>query len=83
MPMGAIICADFWLFPKLGLKRNFAKSTGAMFYWPAGITWAVTLVLSFLIRLEIFFKGLPGWFIAVVLYTLLSAVYQKSLREKV
>ena len=83
MPMGAIICADFWLFPKLGLKRNFAKLTGAMFYWPAGITWAVTLVLSFLIRLEIFFKGLPGWFIAVVLYTLLSAVYQKSLREKV
>ena len=82
MPMGAIIFTDFWLFPKLGLKRNFATLTGTMFNWPAGITWAVTLALSFLIQLEIFFKGLPGWFIAVVLYTLLSAVYQKSLQEK-
>lgn len=82
MPMGAIIFTDFWLFPRLGLKRNFATLTGAMFNWPAGITWVVTLALSFLIQLEIFFKGLPGWFIAVVLYTLLSVVYQKSLQEK-
>ena len=82
MPMGAIIFTDFWIFPRLGLKRNFATLTGAKFNWPAGITWVVTLALSFLIQLEIFFKGLPGWFIAVVLYTLLSAVYQKSLQEK-
>ena len=77
MPMGAIIFVDFRLLPKLGLKSNFAELTGSPFYPAAGITWGVTLAVCLLIPLEIFFKGLPGWFIAVLLYLLLSFVEQK------
>ena len=77
MPMGAVIFADFWLLPKFGLKRNFAELSGSMFNWSAGIAWAVTLAVSLWLPIEIFFKGFPGWFIAIVLYVVLSMIEQK------
>ncbi len=78
MPMGAVIFADFWLLPRLGLKRNFAERTGSPFYLAAGIAWAATLAAAGPLPLKIFFKGLPGWFIAVILYLVLSLIAQKT-----
>jgi len=78
MPMGAIIFVDFWLMPKLGLKQNFAEVSGSHFIWAAGLAWAVALVVSLVLPLEIFFKGLPGWFIAVAVYVLISFFEQKK-----
>jgi cytosine permease len=78
MPMGAVIFADYWIIPKLGLKRNYAELTGLLFSWPAAVAWGVSLLVVFLLPVEIFFKGLPGWFIAVILYTLLSLAVQKK-----
>jgi purine-cytosine permease-like protein len=83
MPMGAIIFADFWILPKLGLKRNFAEFSGAKINWSAGISWLVTLVIAFLLPLEIFFKGLPGFFIALILYILLSSVEQRKKLKRI
>ena len=72
MPMGAVIFADFWLCPRLGLDQDFAERTGRLFSWPAGLTWLLTLGLCLGLNrwmdLEIFFLGLPGWFIATILY---------------
>jgi hypothetical protein len=69
MPMGAVIFADFWIIPKLGLSRNFAESTGPAVGWiPAGAAWAASLGVAFALPVEIFFKGLPGWFVAVTTY---------------
>jgi len=78
MPMGAVIFADYWIFPRLGLRRYYAEVTGSMFNWPAGVAWIVTLVVALFLPMEIFFKGLPGWFIAIFLYVLLSYVLQKK-----
>ena len=83
MPMGAIIFADFWILPRLGLRRNFAEATGSKINWSAAISWLVTLVVAFLLPLEIFFKGLPGFFIALVLYVLLSYVEQRMKQNKI
>ncbi|MEA1996247.1 MAG: hypothetical protein U9N45_01345 [Gemmatimonadota bacterium] len=77
MPMGAVIFADFWLLPRLGLKRNFAELTGSPVNRAAGLSWLITLAVAIFLPVEIFFKGLPGWFIAVILYISLSAVEQK------
>ncbi|MFC1693097.1 purine-cytosine permease family protein [Candidatus Latescibacterota bacterium] len=77
MPMGAIIFADFWILPRLGLKSNFAEVTNTAFNWSAGITWIATLVVALVLPLEIFFKGLPGWFIALISYIVLSKIFQK------
>ena len=82
MPMGAVIFADFWIFPLIGLKNNFAEMTGFPINFSAGISWIVTLTVAIFIPLEIFFKGLPGWFIAVILYVIFSSIEQKLWMNK-
>lgn len=82
MPMGAVIFLDVIVFPKLNLKSNFAQLMNLNFNWAAGVTWFVTLLLCLFINLymgvEIFFLGLPGWFIAVLLYLGMSYWYQSK-----
>jgi len=78
MPMGAVIFADVWLLPRIGLKSNYAEWSGSLFNWAAGLTWVVTLIIAFSLRMEIFFKGLPGWFIAIILYIIFSFIEQKN-----
>jgi len=78
MPLGAVIVADFWLFPKLGLSQNYAELRTIRFSWPAAVTWVGTLLVCFLLPLDLYFKALPGWFTAVALYVGLSFVQQRS-----
>ena len=78
MPMGAVIFADYWLFPLLKLQSYRAEKKGMLFSWPAAIAWIGTLVVCYYLPGEIFFKALPGWFIAVITYTLLSFIEQKT-----
>ena len=72
MPMGAVIFADYWICPRLGLHQDYADRTGRLFSWPAGLTWLFTLGLCLVLNrwmdIEIFFLGLPGWFIATAVY---------------
>jgi len=77
MPMGAVIVADYWLLPRLGLKSQYAGARSIGFSWPALIAWLGTLVAAFALPYEIFFIALPGWFIAVILFVVLSAIQQK------
>lgn len=77
MPMGAVIVADYWLLPRLGLKSQYAESRSIGFSWPALIAWLGTLIAAFALPYEIFFIALPGWFIAVILFVVLSAIQQK------
>ncbi|WP_234572585.1 purine-cytosine permease family protein [Rhodohalobacter sp. 614A] len=85
MPMGAVIFLDIIVFPRIGLKSNFAELVNLDFNWSAGLTWFVTLLLCLFINLymgiEIFFLGLPGWFIAIILYFGLSTYYQKQFNK--
>jgi purine-cytosine permease-like protein len=81
MPMGAIIFIDYWVFPRIGLQSNLAESKNLNFNLAALITWIGSLLSCYLIAittgLEIFFLGLPGWFLAAFLYILTSYFYQK------
>jgi purine-cytosine permease-like protein len=82
MPMGAVILVDFYLFPKLGLRSNLAELAGDRFNWAAGLTWLLTLaacwaLVAYAGRDTIFFAGLPGWFVAAILYIVLSKFYQR------
>lgn len=85
MPMGAVIFVDFWLIKKFGLKSNYAEVSRKTFNWAAGLTWFLTLGFCVLIMMrygadKMFFVSLPGWFVAAVLYVVLSAFYQKKIR---
>ncbi len=81
MPMGAVIFADFWLLPKLGLRQDYAEWKQLLFSLPAALAWLLTLGACLLLNLvwdvEIFFLGLPGWFIATGLYVGLSLAQQR------
>jgi purine-cytosine permease-like protein len=82
MPMGAIIFVDHYFSGKFGFQEYYAEKARIAFNWAAGLTWFVTLVLCVALNkfasIEIFFLGLPGWFIAATLYIVLSKLYQKS-----
>ena len=83
MPMGAVIFADFYFTKRLGLQDNYAERSRLSFNWAAGMTWFLTMgicvALVQLAGIEVFFVGLPGWFVAVVLYLVLSKFYQQKL----
>jgi purine-cytosine permease-like protein len=85
MPMGAIIFVDFYLLPRVGLRSNFAASVNDRFNWAVALTWLLTLaacwaLVAYLGRDTIFFAGLPGWFVAAMLYIMLSKFYQRNKR---
>ena len=81
MPMGAVIFADYWLFPKLGFTSNHAELTKKLFSIPAAAAWIGSLAIVFMMPIEVFFKPLPGWLIALVIYTVLSMLEQKVFRK--
>jgi purine-cytosine permease-like protein len=84
MPMGAVIFVDFWLIRKFGMESSYAELSGKTFNWAAGLAWFVTLATAWLLvrfaGIQIFFVSLPGWFVAALLYIVLSKIYQRKLR---
>ena len=77
MPMGAVIFTDFWIFPKIGLKQYFVEAGHLKFSWPVALAWGLTLLFGYLTTMEIFFMGLPGWFIATLTYMVFGYIQQK------
>ncbi len=86
MPMGAVIFVDFWLIRKFGLQSNYAQLSHRHFNWAAGLTWFLTLgacvVMNKVYGVQIYFVSLPGWFVAAILYVILSAIYQRSVASQ-
>lgn len=82
MPLGAVIFIDVYVLERIGLKPNYALESGSELNWSVALTWLITLTLCLLLNLvvgiEIFFLGLPGWFIAVLVYIVASKINQKK-----
>jgi purine-cytosine permease-like protein len=82
MPVGAVIFVDTYWLPKIGLLDEYAEKAGKNFNIAVALTWLLTLALcvalNFAVGIEIFFLGLPGWFVAVILYMVTSKIFQKS-----
>jgi purine-cytosine permease-like protein len=72
MPIGAIVFVEHWLFPRLNLEQYSAQKRGWVFNWLALGVWAGTLVVCFLMPIHLYFRWLPGYFVALVSYILLS-----------
>jgi purine-cytosine permease-like protein len=71
MPIGAIVFAEHWIFPRLKIEQYSAEKRGWNFNWPALVVWAGTLVVCFLMPVDLYFRWLPGYFLALVSYVLL------------
>ncbi|MBN2295024.1 MAG: hypothetical protein JXM70_21525 [Pirellulales bacterium] len=85
MPMGAVIFVDYYLLKKFGMQSNYAELSRKTFNWAAGLTWFITLgtcvALVKFAGVQIYFVSLPGWFVAAVLYIVLSKIYQKKVHQ--
>jgi purine-cytosine permease-like protein len=73
MPVGAIVFAEHWIFPRLGMPQYSAERSHALVNWMALLTWIGTLVFCYLLPIHLFFKWLPGYFFALGAYTVLQA----------
>lgn len=84
MPIGAVIVTEHWIFPKLGLPRYWTERRRLPLNLPALIAWLAVLAICFpfeaffrfsspmqLLDVHLFFRWLPGWFIASAVYTIL------------
>ncbi|MCI0621876.1 MAG: hypothetical protein L0387_09430 [Acidobacteria bacterium] len=74
-PVGAIVFAEHWIFPRLHWTSCWAEKRNLFFNWPALLSWILSLTAVFLLPIHLFFKALPGYFIAVVSYLGLSYLW--------
>jgi purine-cytosine permease-like protein len=85
MPMGAVIFVDFWLAGRFGFQQDYAAATGVSVNWAAGLAWLVALALCLLVvgmdALQVYFVGLPGWFLAAGFYIAFSRLLQRRERR--
>jgi len=86
MPMGAVIFIDFYVLKRLGLSDFYADKSGKKLNWAAAAAWTITLIvglfMNIILGIEVFFLGLPGWFIASAIYIIFSKFYQSKVSLK-
>lgn len=64
MPLGALIFIDYWLFPRIGLERNFAEKRKLLASWPAALAWLGSYFIGFLLFAKdnyAAFAGVNDW----------------------
>ena len=70
---------NFYLAKKIGFRSEACLANKTNFNLPAFLSWVVTLIfclgLNQIYGVEIFFLGLPGWFLAVLIFITLSKIY--------
>lgn len=96
MPIGAVIFAEHWLLPKMGLLQYWVERRRLSVNLPALIAWLTVLVLCFPIEdftagrirspmasmgVGLFFRWLPAWFLTVGAYLLLCRLTPGARRE--
>jgi len=83
MPVGAIVFAEHWLFPKINLTQFRTELKRKMFNVPAALTWISTLIICFMLPVHLYFKWLPGYIISIVSYCLLCFLEQHYFDKRV
>jgi cytosine permease len=78
MPIGAIVAAEHWLFPRLGIEQYSAERRGWALNWAALAVWVATLVFCYLLPVHLYFKWLPGYFFAVASYSAVGALTRRN-----
>jgi cytosine permease len=80
MPIGAIVFAEHWIFPRLKIEQFQAEKRKVLFNWRALSVWIGTLVVCFLLPLHLFFRWLPGYVLALSAYVIIHLIGKKKKR---
>ena len=78
MPVGAIVVAEHWLFPLLGIEQYQCQKRGAAMNWRALVVWGATLLVCALLPIHLYFRWLPGYFFALASYTVWNLLLRKA-----
>jgi cytosine permease len=82
MPVGAIVFAEHWLFPLLGIEQYQCRRRGSIMNWKALAVWTGTLLVCALLPIHLFFRWLPGYFVALSSYTLWNWLLRNAFQGK-
>jgi NCS1 family nucleobase:cation symporter-1 len=78
MPVGAIVFAEHWIFPRVGLTQFWASRRGLTLSWPALAAWFGAVGLGVWLwqsgTLHLFFLAIPVWLLTAILYIAFAAV---------
>ena len=79
VPVGGIVFAEHFIFPRIGLTRYWVKYKGLTHSTPAVASWVAGLVfgfgLNYLQVMSFFYLFLPTWAFTIILYTILASRY--------
>jgi purine-cytosine permease-like protein len=78
MPVGAVVFAEHWLFPRLRIPRYRAESERALVNWRAAFVWGGTLVACYFMPIHLYFRWLPGYALALAAYVALGLLRKKG-----
>ncbi len=78
MPVGAIVFAEHWIFPKLKIEPFQSEKKKELFNWRALAVWIGTLVVCSLLPLHLFFRWLPGYILALSAYIILHLIGKRK-----
>jgi purine-cytosine permease-like protein len=77
MPVGAVVFTEHWILPRIGVSKYLGED-GVTLNWQALVTWVATLVVAWFLPVHLFYRWLPCWFFAVIVYT---ALRKGTMRE--
>ncbi len=82
IPMGGVIFADYYILPRVKLISFYAEVKSIRFNLAAGYTWffllAAALFSHWYFHVELYFLPVPTWVLSIILYVVLSKLYQKN-----
>ncbi|WP_372755923.1 cytosine permease [Labilibaculum sp.] len=92
VPVGAIVFAEHFIFPKIGLTRYWAYYKKLVTSKPAVLAWGAGLILGFGLNainaMSFYYLFIPTWFFTVILYTILAKMngakedYSEEIKEE-
>lgn len=92
VPVGGIVFAEHFIFPKIGLTRYWVYYKKIITSKAAIISWIAGLVLGFGLNalnvMSFYYLFIPTWFFTVILYTILAKYggardnYDKEIKEE-
>lgn len=80
MPVGAVVFTEHWIFPRLGIPRYQAEERKKAFNWKVLLVWGGSLAFAFALPVHLYFRWLPGYIFALVLYIVLNLPLRNKAR---
>lgn len=78
MPVGAIVFAEHWIFPRIGFTQYWVARKKLAVSWPALASWGISIAVALALNstgiLHLFFLFVPVWLLTTVLYIAFAAV---------